>query len=740
MVMRESTEMADPPVKESTTKFSLTPGRFRVLFLSLILLVSVLAILPFFYAGKESGLQRISMVATHDMNAHFAFMEQFDKVLRSGVYYPRWLPDINNGYGIATMNFYPPGFYYLTSLAHSLFNSWEKSLLVITLLSFIGSGLAFYLLAHQFYGRVASAIGTFFYLLLPYHTVDLYWRGAMPEFIGFVFLPLILYFTWKLGSEGRAIHYAGLGLFYGLHLITHFPVSYLFTYTLALYALLWAVRQRDWRVLLRIAGGMTLGLLLSAIYWLPAALEAKHTQEAVTEVFPYHLSLVTLTPGRNAFDSLINQVFTVQGLAIIVSFFALHITLLKFLYRQDSDFKPDAAQSQTRLWLILAFATTLMSTMFAIQIARLIPKIQATVPAWRWLAIASLFTSLLVSASVHYLGQGMALSRLQLWGYRAAIAVVLAANLWITVQYVILGGLQNPTFSPTKNFVEGGFTPKGATWPDRLPESQMVEFEPEGGEFEVKYWEPQRREIVVNLSRPSAVRLKTYNFPGWTARLDGQTSGISSDSGGVQVIMVPSGIHKLEIFFANTWPRTLGNLLSALSFFIMAGLAAFTLLQARNRRAASVEKELTAAAADAEEPGLAAGLGQILKSRTVIAAGILALLLLALFIIRPFRVEERSPSKTPNSPSGSLDNRLQIAGAGLIYVASDEKSLHDLMDALPRGKTDAVEDLLQSGKVMRVNNGTKVRILEQSSMIRKVKILEGDQIMKEGWVLESWIQ
>jgi len=35
-------------------------------------------------------------------------MEDFDKVLRSGVMYPRWLPNLNKGYGSAWPNFESP--------------------------------------------------------------------------------------------------------------------------------------------------------------------------------------------------------------------------------------------------------------------------------------------------------------------------------------------------------------------------------------------------------------------------------------------------------------------------------------------------------------------------------------------------------------------------------------------------------------------------------------------------------
>jgi hypothetical protein len=742
--MQESTETVELSVKEPASKAKPSIPWFLMLFVVVTLLVSLLAIAPFFFSQRLQG-KKISMLATHDMITHFALMEQFDKVLRSGVYYPRWLPDINNGHGIASMNYYPPGFYYLTSLFHALFNNWEETVLAITFLSLAGSGLTFYFLSRQFHDRLASAIGAIFYILLPYHTLDLYWRGAMPEFIGFVFLPLIIYFAFKLGSQGGPQHYAGLALFYGLHLITHFPVSYLFTYGLALYAVVWAVRDRDWKVALRIGAGMALGLSLSAIYWLPAALESRYTQEAVSEIFPYYLSLITLTPGVTPFDHVVNFTFMAQTFAIAIAFFALRVPLLKLLYSENSG-RLTTAQSQTRLWIVMAFVMTFMCTMFAFPIVMRIPKIQTTVPAWRWLAIASVFAALLVSAAIHYLRRGLETRPLRLWGYRLAIGLVIVLNLWITVRYVIGDALTKPTFTAAVNFVEGGFTPRGATLPDRLPEIGLLEAIPEGGEFEVTRWEPQSREVRINISQPCFLRLKTYNFPGWTARLDGQPTPLLTDHNGLQLIQLLPGIHKLEIFFVNTAPRTFGTILFGLSLFLILGLTLVSRWQAYSRSRVANPEPLPSANGtttkaavgemETQTEGQKAWSNARIRRLAWLGLAGLALIVVLLLVIKPFRSHNNAATQ-----GGTISpNRLEVAGLNSIMVASDENALNELMDTLPKGDPNLLENLVQAGKVIRVASGTQVRILESASAKIKVRILEGEQAMKEGWVLERWVK
>lgn len=740
--MQEGTETVELSVNHTASKIERSALWFRIIFVAVILLVSLLAIAPFFFSQQGRG---VTLLSTHDMTTHFALMDQFDKVLRSGVYYPRWLPDINNGHGIASMNYYPPGFYYLTSLFHSFFDSWEETVLAITFLSLAGSGLAFYFLSRQFHDRLASAIGAIFYILLPYHTLDLYWRGAMPEFIGFVLLPLIIYFAFKLGSKGGAQDYAGLALFYGLHLITHFPVSYLFTYGLALYAVVWAVRDRDWKIALRIAAGMALGLSLSAIYWLPAALESRYTQETVSEIFPYYMSLITLTPGGNMFDDIVNFTFMAQTLAIVIAFFALRVPLLKLLYSQNSG-SLTTAQSQTRLWMVMAFVMTFMCTMFALPIVMRIPKIQTTVPAWRWLAIAAVFAALLVSAAIHYLRRDVESKAVRLWGYRLAIGLVIGLNIWITARYVISGALTKPTFTAVVNFVEGGFTPRGATLPDRLPDGPLLEATPEGGEFEITRWEPQNREVRINLSQPSFLRLKTYNFPGWTARLDGQAVNLLTDHNGLQLIQLPAGIHRLEILFVNTPPRTFGAILFGLSLLAIIGLTVVPRWQVYRRARTTGKPPVEAENAITSETAIADPTTRTAdrpawshaKTRRLAIFGLagLAVIVVLLLVLKP------SQKNNPGATTGGTisANRLEVAGMNSIMVARDEPALNELMDTLPKGDPGLLENLVQSGKIIRVANGTQIRILESGTAKTKVRILEGEQAMKEGWVLERWVK
>ncbi len=575
------------------------------------LTISTIAVIPFFFSRREKAPGSntvLRLIDTHDLWIHLFIMPQFDKVLRSGVIYPRWIPDINGGYGLLTMIYYPPGFFYLSSAIHTVVDDWIYTTFVVSILALAGSGLTLYFLARTFYSKVASAVAAVFYMLIPFHMLDLYWRGALPQFIGYAFLPLVIYFAFKLGKDGRPRHYAGLGLMIGVYLLTHLPVPLLVVYALAFYAVVWSFVERDFRIALRVAGGTLLGLLLAAIYWLPASIEAKYAYETATQLYPYHESYITLLPIKEGipyypFWTLVNEVFAAHAVALIVPIIVLLLTAPR---RSKADPaqphsptpKPAAGSrhwSPTEMWMVMGIATVFMCTSFSIYVSKLLPKIQVAVPAWRWLVPASAFTALLVAACVDRLGKGSHLSSRVLWAHRALLCGAIALALWVSVHGIIVGSFSNPTYHPKADviteLIEPTLTPISASRPQDLPDTPPVVITPEAASSEILDWQPQYRQIAVKSEVPCVVRLKTYNFAGWTARIDGQKAPISSDPDGVQTVAVPPGLHRLEVSFENTRDRTAGLLLSCLAFVAIPALVVLDYKGRWVQQAASLSRE-----------------------------------------------------------------------------------------------------------------------------------------------------
>jgi hypothetical protein len=554
----------------------------------IVLAVSTAVVSPFYFSriavpGQPGGAQLIS---THDMAEHLIVMEEFDKVLRSGVVYPRWFADANKGYGSAWPNFYPPGFYYLTSVVHTIIADWVNTLLIVSVLVLALSFLAFYALSRTFYGRFPSIAGAALYLLWPYHLLNLYWRGAMPEFAGFALAPLIVLFAYRLAEHSMGKYYAGLGLSYGALILIHFPGGYLVGWAVALYGLLLGLEKRDWKTPLRIWSGMGIGLLVASIYWLPAAIEEKDAYENISAIFPYAGSYLPFFRPLGDFGGLLNRTLAAQIIALLAT-----LMVLWSLRRRPAQAPQDPScpsrpnqqegtssfsRAQVRPFVVLALITTLMCTALSAPISGIMPRIQLVGFPCRWLAISGLFTALLVGAAIERLmtTTRAGKTRIKLWTGAAVLAAVTVLNVGFTIGSVMVRALSNPLLKIIpEGLIEPNYTPKNSMPPNALPDVPFARLVLEGGSALVTRWKPDHREILEESGVQNFLRLRSYYFPGWIARIDDHPAKMIGDGAGMQLILVPPGKHKVEVFLVDTPARTFGALCSAFGLVLICILA-----------------------------------------------------------------------------------------------------------------------------------------------------------------------
>lgn len=746
--MQEASERSVSVLRRLLSGTNLKARSSPLIIGSVVLICAVAATAPFFFSHHDTefdGHRTRRIVTTHDLGMHLYTMDQFDKGLRSGVAYPRWVPDINHGYGILTLIYYPPGFFYLTSAVHVLVKDWLDGLFILSTLALAASGLALYLVARRFYSLAASLCASIFYMLLPLHMTDLYWRGSLPQFVGYIFPPLAMLFGYRLVRDGGAIYYAGFALAYGSHLLINLPVSLMFTYALAFFLVVWSVKERDWRIGARLATAMCLGLLVSAIYWLPAALASKYSFEYATAIFPYDQSYVTLLPvGDTAqyleFGQVIQDVFTFNALAIIV-----FVLVLRWISRSHRHGKVSSNRwTPLSMWIVMAIATAFMSSSYSIYISRLLPKIQITVPAWRWLALSGMFVSLILARTIDALRHPRSLSPRALWLLRASVLAVVCGSLWISIRESIIQPLGNAIYNPgsVESVIEAGWTPKGSTRPEELPDNERVLTSPDGAAVEIARWDPQLRVIHIKADRVTTARLKTYNFPGWTARIDGKMVPMSSDGDGIQQVEVPPGIHTIEASFENTLPMTAGGVLSAVGLLAIAGLALAGRLKPLGGSAAAAPEDNRDRPHDLRKPVYA-------RPRTLVVIALLVIIPVVILLITRRRGSDRTIGATGGGVAGAKpqamqvsagsEARLRIANREWIPVATEQRALVEVLAAIASRDDAASEALANSGKIYKVENNTRVRVLETSLGAARVRILDGNNAMVEGWVSERWL-
>src|SRR5215467_7957813 len=170
------------------------------------LLLSGIATVPYFFMGNPYDQQdhtrwSLRMPDTHDIFLHYARTFAFYTGLEAGEIYPKWEVETNRGFGAPTTCFYPPGIYYVTSFFYYLVRNWVLSLLWTHLAIMVASAAAIYWYARRSLSRPAALVAMACYIILPYHLIDQYQRGALAELLGFVWMPLILLFIEQMVDQ-----------------------------------------------------------------------------------------------------------------------------------------------------------------------------------------------------------------------------------------------------------------------------------------------------------------------------------------------------------------------------------------------------------------------------------------------------------------------------------------------------------------------------------------------------------
>jgi hypothetical protein len=83
-------------------------------------------------------------------------------------------------------------------------------------------------------------------------------------------------------------------------------------------------------------------------------------------------------------------------------------------------------------------------------------------------------------------------------------------------------------------------------------------------------WKPEKRSISIEGSAPSLLRVATFYYPGWQAKINERVIPIGrEDMSGAMLIQVPEGKHILELRFVDTPIRYYSRAISLFSCLIL---------------------------------------------------------------------------------------------------------------------------------------------------------------------------
>jgi hypothetical protein len=509
---------------------------------------------------------------------------EMEKCFLDGQIPCRWIPDMGYGFGFPLFNFYPPLPYLIGQGIRLLGFSFVSTAKLTFLLSFLVSGVTMYFLAKEFFGKLGGVVSSFFYVWAPYHSVDVYVRGAMNEAWALAWFPLILWTAYRLIKEKKKIPWViGLALSWFALLTSHNLMVLIFAPVFAVWCLIFLLKKR-WNSLpyLAISGIIAFGL--AAFFSIPAVLEQKyvHVDTLVAGYYEYIAHYVSI--GQLLISRFWGYGPSVWGLEDRMPFQIGHIHWILSLvligvliYRYIKTKKVDNLLIISGFFLLVGWFSAFMTHSRSTPIWQALPPMKFVQFPWRFLTLST-FSFSFVAGSIVLLIKNQKLLKF-------AVGILVASTLILNWNY----------FKPEKM---GPLTDEekfsGAAW-ELQQTAGIFDYLPKSAEENPKGPQKALAEVVSGMgevrnpktgtnwasfdvdieSEESKVRIGIFYFPDFRVFLDGkevETFVPKAEKWGRMHIEVGKGSHSVYLKLYSTPVRKVANVIS-LVFWL--GLVSF---------------------------------------------------------------------------------------------------------------------------------------------------------------------
>jgi len=529
----------------------------------LIIALSGLIVWPLFQPGYFSHHDNLQVIRIFEMRKCFADLQ-----------IPcRWVPDMGFGNGYPLFNFYGVMPYYLGAIVSFVFGyiGAAKFLFFVPL---VLGGIGMYFLGKELFGKIPGLVSASLYLFAPYRALDSYVRGDVGESFALALLPFVFYFFLRLIKSGKRKEFILAIITMFLFLITHNIMILIFTPVIIAWILFWLFQQK-WSGLRLLSVSLIISFGLSAFFILPAFFEKNlvQTDSLITGQLDFRNQFVKVSQlfidrswnysGSNpqSSNTISYQIgwpqWWVVGISLVIILLnkkRKNILLFSFLFS------------------IFAFGVFMTHNKSAPIWEHI--KILAFVQfPWRFLSFV-IFSSSLI-------GGYLASVFKDKW-FIAISGLIILLSILLNWQYFkpehFYYNLTDKNFLSGQNFViqQAGavldYLPKTATEPRELAPTNA--YVVSGNAIISSFINRSNNwSFKADVTKDSIIEVPVFNFPGWSANYPIKTGTI-----GRIAIPLPIGEYKVVGTFKNTPIRTVGNIITVLSFVVLI------LVYAKNRK------------------------------------------------------------------------------------------------------------------------------------------------------------
>ncbi len=544
-----------------------------LLSLCLVLFASYWSFAPIFIQG---------FFPVHD-DTQVARVQQMSVALLDGMFPVRWVPDLGYGYGYPIFSFYGPFSYYVG--AFFMFFGADALIATKLMMTFgiLLSGVGMYYLAKMYWGKAGGVVAALLYVYAPYHAVNIYVRGAVGEFFGYAFIPLVFYGVIKAYELGKFRYVAIAGLSYAALLSSHNLTGLMvtpFLVMLLLFLTFFSLRKDQKISFYFMYLSFLFGLLLSAFYWVPALLEMGYTNVisqvgGAADFREHYICLPQLWEsawgyGGSARGCVDGLSFRMGKIHILLA--GASLLLLPFVLRK---------QKKSAIVIVVAFIFLLLSVFFSTDLSKpiwkAVPVLSFIQYPWRFLSVISFFSSFLGGALIWFLiGEVGFIKKTRAFqvlilGVSVGLLVAFYAKLFVPqtiVQKTARDYVKQETLRWDTSRISDEYLPIGFMRPLVPADVPISRFSVDSGNavFADDKNKTQVFSVNVRAKMQSRIHLNLAYFPGWKVYVDGDEVEYQVEKSGISV-MVPPGEHIIEAKYVGTDVENVADMITYISMF-----------------------------------------------------------------------------------------------------------------------------------------------------------------------------
>lgn len=494
---------------------------------------------------------------THDGEYHVIRFYEFYKTLSDGNLYPRWAPDLNNGFGVPLFNYVYPLPNYFSAILHTINFSFIDSFKLNMFFGVVIGSIFFFLWARIFWGDLGGLVASSFYSFSPYHLLDIYIRGSVGEVWALAFFPAFLWSITKFIKNKNLSYGVYSSLFLALIIFSHNILAFMFLFFSIFYTAFIFLTQKDKTSIKRLILVFILGIGLASIFWIPAILERQYVRGLeiydYSSNFPefYQLLIPSWGSGFSG-GSLQNELSFQIGIANLIAIFLNTIIFLK-----------TKTNRKIILFFLISFSIVfLLMLSISAPIWKVFPFMNYFQFPWRLLSLEILICSFL-AGSVVYLWKGKILA-----GFLIVIVILLGIGYTKPAYY----HMRDDNYYITRaNFIDGTNSPGNAfntIWSGdtRKTKDKIVAVSGQISNLNIK---STKYTFDLDSSNGSKVLVNNAYFPGWVAYVGGKKMNVNLTKEGNFSFETPKGKYNVTIQFEETNIRKISELISIISFLIL---------------------------------------------------------------------------------------------------------------------------------------------------------------------------